>query len=178
MIFSTEAGSLGGCRRANRRGKRSEQPRGSWLLPITALTPEQIVYLFIARWTLSYFSQLVFRTVGLRISGKLRLEYLRALFELPVSVLDTLPSGQASNTITTTSNVLQIGISDKLGTLLQSSALLVTAVIVAFKFSWSLTLVTSSILLFMVLVYGTLVSKPIVLGRWAFHTQVTFLLDT
>jgi ATP-binding cassette subfamily B (MDR/TAP) protein 1 len=38
-------------------------------------------------------------------------------------------------------------------------ALLVTAVIVAFKFSWSLTLVTSSILLFMVLVYGTLVSK-------------------
>lgn len=116
-----------------------------------------IVYLFIARWGLSYYSMFAFRMVGLRMSAKLRLEYLRAIFSLPVSVLDTLPSGQASNTITTTSNTLQIGISDKLGIFIQSTALLITAVIVAFTYSWSLTLVTSSVLVFIGIVYGGLI---------------------
>lgn len=72
-----------------------------------------IVYLFIGRWVLSYISMLIFRMAGLRISAKLRFAYLKALFGLPVQVLDTLPSGQASNTITTTANVLQVGISDR-----------------------------------------------------------------
>ena len=89
------------------------------------------------------------------MSAKIRLEYLKALFALPISVLDTLPSGQASNTITTTANVLQLGVSEKLGTIIQSLSTVVTAVIVAFKFSWSLTLVTSSVILFVALVYGT-----------------------
>jgi ABC-type multidrug transport system fused ATPase/permease subunit len=91
------------------------------------------------------------------MSAKLRLEYLKALFSLPVSTLDTLPSGQASNTITTTSNTLQIGISEKLGIFIQFTALLVTSIIVAFTYSWSLTLVTSSVLLFIGIVYGTLI---------------------
>ena len=102
-----------------------------------------------------------YRMVGLRLSAKLRLEYLRALFALPVSVLDTLPSGQASNTITTTANVLQIGISEKLGIILQFTALLLTAIIIAFKYSWSLTLVTCSILLVIIGVYAVMV--PIII---------------
>lgn len=95
-----------------------------------------------------------FRLVGLQISAKLRLNYLKALFSLPVEVLDTLPSGQASNTITTTANVLQVGISEKLGTILQYLSLLITAVVIAFTYSWALTLVTSSVLIFIALVYG------------------------
>lgn len=104
-----------------------------------------------------YIGLFTFRMVGLRMSAHIRLEYLKALFSLPVSVLDTLPSGQASNTITTTSNTLQIGISDKLGVFIQFTSLLVSAIIVAFTFSWSLTLVTSSVILFIALVYGTLI---------------------
>lgn len=72
-----------------------------------------VVYLFIGRWVLSYISMLIFRIAGLRISAKLRSAYLKALFSLPVQVLDTLPSGQASNTITSTANVLQVGISER-----------------------------------------------------------------
>jgi ATP-binding cassette subfamily B (MDR/TAP) protein 1 len=98
---------------------------------------------------------IAFRTAGLRMSAKVRLEYMTALFALPICVLDTLPGGQASNTITTTANVLQLGISEKLGTLIQFTSLAVTAIIIAFKYSWSLTLVTSSVLLFIALVYGT-----------------------
>ncbi|CAD6441632.1 6175a0f8-118b-4c5d-b66e-b6f1a58887c9 [Sclerotinia trifoliorum] len=120
-----------------------------------------VTYLFIARWALSYISMFTFRLVGLRISAKLRLNYLKALFSLPVGVLDTLPSGQASNTITTTANILQVGISEKLGTILQYFALLITAVIIAFTYSWALTLVTSSVLIFISLVYGSVI--PVVI---------------
>jgi ATP-binding cassette subfamily B (MDR/TAP) protein 1 len=74
----------------------------------------------------------LFRVVGLRMSAKLRHEYLKALFSLPVSVLDTLPSGQASNTLTNTANVLQVGISEKLGTFFQFTALMIAAIVVAF----------------------------------------------
>jgi ATP-binding cassette subfamily B (MDR/TAP) protein 1 len=122
-----------------------------------------IVYLFIARWILSYISMFIFRMTGIRISAKLRYAYLKALFSLPVQILDTLPAGQASNTITNTANVLQIGISDKLGTFIQFTALTVAAVIVGFKFSWVLTLVTSSILVFIGIVYGSIIP---VLVKW------------
>jgi hypothetical protein len=39
-----------------------------------------IVYLFIARCALSYGAMLIFRVVALRISAKLRLEYLKVCF--------------------------------------------------------------------------------------------------
>lgn len=120
-----------------------------------------IVYLFIARWALSYFSMFAFRMTGIRVSAKLRLEYLKALFSLPIAVIDTLPSGQASNTITTTANVLQVGISEKLGIFIQFSSMLITAIIIAFKFNAILTVVTASNLLFIALVYGTII--PVIL---------------
>jgi ATP-binding cassette, subfamily B (MDR/TAP), member 1 len=87
----------------------------------------------------------------------------QSLFSLSISTLDTLPSGQASNTLTNTANVLQIGISEKLGIFLQFTALMITAVIIAFTYSWSLTLVTSSLLLFIGTVYGIII--PLVVKR-------------
>ncbi|KAL2064897.1 hypothetical protein VTL71DRAFT_4037 [Oculimacula yallundae] len=130
-----------------------------------------LVYLFIARWFLSYFSMYAFRMVGLRMSAKLRLEYLKALVSLPISTLDTLPTGQASNTLTNTANTLQVGISEKLGMILQFLALIFAAVIIAFTYSWSLTLVTSSILVFISLVYGIVVPINIKLQKEMEHAD-------
>ena len=89
-----------------------------------------LVYLFIGRYILAYFSMLAFRMIGLRISAKIRYEYLTALFGLSVSALDTIPTGQTVSTITSTANILQLGISEKLGTLIQFSALMLTAIII------------------------------------------------
>lgn len=91
------------------------------------------------------------------MSARIRLEYLRALFRQPISVLDTLPSGQASNTLTTAANVLQVGVSEKLGSIFQQMAMMVCAVVIAFKFSWALTLVTSSLIVFVLVFYGALI---------------------
>ncbi|OGE51066.1 hypothetical protein PENARI_c014G05213 [Penicillium arizonense] len=111
-----------------------------------------IVYLFIAKFTLTYFSMYCFRVISLRVSAALRLEYMNSLFAQPISKLDQVSVGTVVNTITTLSNSIQQSISDKLAILFQSSALLIAAYIIAFKYSWALTLATSSCLLFILVV--------------------------
>ncbi|KAF1988882.1 ABC multidrug transporter [Aulographum hederae CBS 113979] len=116
-----------------------------------------LVYIWIGRFVLSYVSLFIFRICGLRISASIRLAYLRSLFAQPISVLDKLPPGSAASTITSQANLLQIGISEKLGTFFQSIALLVASYVIAFIYSWQLTLATSSILLFVLVVYSAVV---------------------
>ncbi|KAJ4297091.1 hypothetical protein N0V88_004008 [Collariella sp. IMI 366227] len=112
--------------------------------------------LFIARFGLTYVNKLCFRLIGIRISAAIRLHYLESLFAQTIHVLDSMPSGAAAGTITTTANTLQLGISEKLGTFLEFMATIITAVIVAFTFSWSLTLVTASVLLFISIIVSIL----------------------
>ncbi|KAI1198452.1 ABC transporter-like protein [Nemania serpens] len=112
-----------------------------------------LVYLFIGRFVLGYIATLGFRMMSLRISSSLRLVYVKALLGLPVSLLDTQPPGQIAAIITTTANTLQIGISEKLAIVIQTLALLATALIVAFAHSWKLSLVTSSGLVLITVCY-------------------------
>ena len=115
-----------------------------------------IVYLFIAKFVLGYVSIYSFRMTGIRISAAIRMAYLTALFSQPVSVIDKLPPGTATDQLTTTANTIQIGISDKLAILVQSITLVIAAYVVAFKYSWALTLASSSVILFVFIVYGTI----------------------
>ncbi|TRX93261.1 hypothetical protein FHL15_005840 [Xylaria flabelliformis] len=128
-----------------------------------------LVYLFIGRFILGYIAtvsmlspprsgfahrfQLGFRMMSIRISSALRLAYVKALLELPVSLLDTQPPGQIAAIITTTANTLQIGISEKLAIVIQTISLIVAALTVAFTYSWKLALVTSSGLLLITICY-------------------------
>ncbi|KAI0967564.1 ABC transporter-like protein [Xylaria arbuscula] len=104
-------------------------------------------------FVLGYIATLGFRMLSLRISSALRLAYIKALLELPVSLLDTQPPGQIATIITTTANTLQIGISEKLATVIQTLSSVVTAFIVAYTHSWKLSLVTSSGLLLITICY-------------------------
>lgn len=115
------------------------------------------VYIWIAKFVLCYISMFSLRIIGIRISAAIRLAYLRALFAQSISVLYKLPPGSAASTITSQANLLQIGISEKLGAFLGGVALLLSAYIIAFVYSWKLTLVTSSLLLFVLVVYGGIV---------------------
>ncbi|PGG96832.1 hypothetical protein AJ79_09438 [Helicocarpus griseus UAMH5409] len=116
-----------------------------------------IVYLFIAKFVLGYIALFSLRMTGIRISARLRLSYLQALFNQPISVFDALPPGRPTNTITTSSNTIQAGISDKLAILVQCLSLIIGAYAVAFRFSWALTLVSSASILFVGIVYSVLV---------------------
>lgn len=115
-----------------------------------------IVYLFIAKFVLGYISIYCFRITGIRISATIRMSYLTRLFNQPIAAIDKLPAGAATDSLTTAANTIQLAISDKLGLLCQAIALLVAAYVVAFTSSWSLTLVSSSVILFIFIVYGAI----------------------
>ncbi|KAI1824479.1 P-loop containing nucleoside triphosphate hydrolase protein [Xylaria intraflava] len=115
-----------------------------------------IFLLFLGKFILSYLNKFSYRMIGIRISAAIRLDYLRCLFGQTIHVLDSMPPGSAAGTITTTANTLQLGISEKLGTLIEYSFTIIAGIIIAFKYSWSQALVTSSVLLFIVLVLSIL----------------------
>lgn len=113
-----------------------------------------IVYLFVGKFVLTYVSMFSFRTMGLRVSAALRLAYMRSLFSQPVAKLDEVSSGTVANTITSSSNTIQLSISNRLHNLFQSLAVLIAAYAIAFRYSWALTLATSSGVLFVIIVYS------------------------
>ncbi|KAL7927748.1 multidrug resistance-type transporter protein [Trichoderma austrokoningii] len=104
--------------------------------------------LFLGRLGLNYINKFAFRMIGIRISSAIRLHYLTALLGQSIHVLDSMPPGYATTTITSTSNVLQLGISEKLGVFFEYNATIVASIIIAFTRNWALTLVTSSTILF------------------------------
>lgn len=91
--------------------------------------------------------------MSIRVASSLRLAYMKALMGQRVSMLDTQPPGQLAAIITSTSNTMQAGISEKFALLIQSIALMIGAMANAFYHNWKLTLVTSSGLLLIIITY-------------------------
>lgn len=127
-----------------------------------------IMGLFLGRFGLTIIHKFCFRMIGIRLSSAIRLHYLQCLFGQSIHVLDSMPPGSAASTITTTANTLQLGISEKLGTFMEYNGTIWAAVIVAFTWRWDLTLVTASVILFMLLVIAVLL--PFIIK---FHTAAT-----
>lgn len=111
-----------------------------------------IMALFIGRWGLNAINKYCFRMIGIRLSSAIRLHYLQSLFAQSIHVIDSMPVGAPATAITATTNTLQLGISERLGTLLQYITTIVAAIIIAFIWSWDLALVTSSLILYTMLV--------------------------
>jgi ATP-binding cassette subfamily B (MDR/TAP) protein 1 len=116
-----------------------------------------------ARFLLDYISLLSIRMSGLRISAKLRLAYLTALFKQPVSVIDRTSPGKIATRLTSNANTIQMGISQQLASMIQQIALTLGLYVVSFIRGPLLTLVASSSLLFTIIVYSLVV--PIVFGN-------------
>lgn len=93
---------------------------------------------------------------GIRLSSSIRLHYLKKLFGQSVHVLDSMSPGYAINTITSTSNTLQLGISEKLGVFFEYNATIIAALVVAFHANWKLSLVVISVVVFIVLTVAIL----------------------
>lgn len=128
-----------------------------------------LVILFLARLALNYVSKLTLRLIGIRISAAIRMHYLESLLDQTVHVLDSMESGAAAGTITSTANTLQIGISEKLGTGVEFSSTFITAVVVAFYYSWRIALVTLCAVIFIIIVVGIIL--PFILKGTAKHTK-------
>jgi ATP-binding cassette subfamily B (MDR/TAP) protein 1 len=84
------------------------------------------------------------RVSGLRISARLRLAYLRALFNQPVAVIDETSPGAIATRLTTNSNLIETGISQQFSLAIQAVSFTLGLYIVAFIKSALLTLVASA----------------------------------
>ncbi|KAK6210491.1 hypothetical protein LQW54_006238 [Pestalotiopsis sp. IQ-011] len=111
-----------------------------------------IMAIFFVRWALSSINKFCFRMIGIRLSSAIRREYLEALYAQLIQAIDAMPQGAPATAISTTSNTLQLGISERLGSFLQSLVTIFGSLIIAFIWSWDLTLVTCSLVIYVVAV--------------------------
>ena len=86
---------------------------------------------------------------------------MESLFRQTVAKLDVVSAGTVSNTITSSANTIQVSISDRLAYFFQSVSLIIAAYIIAFVYSWKLTLISSAQLLFVLVVYS--ITTPAIL---------------
>ncbi|KAF7562078.1 hypothetical protein G7046_g2070 [Stylonectria norvegica] len=116
-----------------------------------------IVGLFLGRWFLNSLNKFCFRMIGIRLSSAIRHHYLRSLFAQSIHIIDSMPPGAPATAITATSNTLQIGVSERLGTFVTYVSTIIASIAVAFIWSWNLALVSSSLLLYICLILAVCV---------------------
>ncbi|KAG9242117.1 P-loop containing nucleoside triphosphate hydrolase protein [Calycina marina] len=102
------------------------------------------IYIGIAEFITIYISTVGFIYTGEHISAKIRAHYLKACMRQNIGFFDKLGSGEVTTRITADTNLVQDGISEKVGLTLNAVATFVTAFVIGFIKSWRLTLILSA----------------------------------
>ncbi|KAK9775197.1 putative P-loop containing nucleoside triphosphate hydrolase protein [Seiridium cardinale] len=105
------------------------------------------VYIGVAEFGVIYISTAGFTYTGERIAQKIREEYLRAILRQNIGYFENLGAGEITTRITADTNLIQDGISQKVGLTLTAVATFVSSIIIAYIIDWKLALIcTPSIL--------------------------------
>jgi ATP-binding cassette subfamily B (MDR/TAP) protein 1 len=102
------------------------------------------VYLAIGEFVTIYIATAGFIYTGEHISAKIRAQYLAACIRQNIGFFDKLGSGEVTTRITADTNLIQDGISEKVGLTLTALATFVTAFVIGFVKYWKLTLILTS----------------------------------
>lgn len=101
-----------------------------------------------------YFATVAFIYTGEHISQKIREQYLAAILRQNIAFFDKLGAGEITTRITADTNLVQEGISEKIGLTLTALATFFTAFIIGFIKSWKLTLILMSTVVAITLIMG------------------------
>ncbi|RHZ70739.1 hypothetical protein CDV55_108019 [Aspergillus turcosus] len=112
------------------------------------------VYLAIGEFATIYLATVGFIYTGDHIVQQIRVEYLRAVLRQNIAFFDTLGAGEITTRITADTNLIQDGISEKVGLALTGLSTFVTAFIIAYIKSWKLALICSATLVALLLIMG------------------------
>ncbi|KAI0407183.1 P-loop containing nucleoside triphosphate hydrolase protein [Xylaria palmicola] len=104
----------------------------------------RFVYLAIGEFVAIYISTVGFIYTGEHITAKIREEYLAAILRQNIAFFDQLGVGEITTRITTDTNLVQDGISEKIGLILTALSTFIAAFVVGFVKYWKLTLVLSA----------------------------------
>ncbi|EAQ91288.1 hypothetical protein CHGG_03223 [Chaetomium globosum CBS 148.51] len=113
------------------------------------------VYLAIGEFVTSYVATVGFIYTGEHISAKIREHYLESCMKQNIGFFDKLGAGEVTTRITADTNLIQEGISEKVGLTLAAVATFVAAFIIGFISFWKLTLILLSTVVALMLCMGT-----------------------
>ena len=107
------------------------------------------VYLAIGTFFATYISTVGFVYTGEHIATNLRQHYLESTLHQNIGFFDKVGAGEVAVKITVDADRVQDGISEKIGLLIASLSTLVTGYLIGFIISWKLTLIMSSVFVFL-----------------------------
>ncbi|KAJ5713554.1 uncharacterized protein N7483_010735 [Penicillium malachiteum] len=104
------------------------------------------VYLFIARYVLVYIHSTCFGVSGIRATQALRQHFIKAVLRQEIAYVDSRSLGAITTAISSNVDMVENGITEKIGSLIQAISMLIAGFVVAFTQQWKLTLVTATTL--------------------------------
>ena len=114
------------------------------------------VYLAVGEFCTIYIATVGFIYTGEHISGKIREQYLASILRQNIGYFDKLGAGEITTRITADTNLVQDGISEKVGLTMTALATFVTAYVIGYIKYWKLTLILTSTIVAIVLTMGAL----------------------
>ncbi|KAL1590682.1 hypothetical protein WHR41_00707 [Cladosporium halotolerans] len=114
------------------------------------------IYLAIGEFVTIYISTVGFIYSGEHMAAKIREEYLAGILRQNIAYFDARGAGEITTRITADTNLVQDGISEKVGLTLTALATFVTAYIIGFVKYWKLTLILTSTIFAIVFTMGSL----------------------
>ncbi|KAI5460121.1 P-loop containing nucleoside triphosphate hydrolase protein [Mariannaea sp. PMI_226] len=110
-------------------------------MPAVQTTALYFVYIGIVRFVATYVYAALMTYVGHHLTRNLRHEYLRAALSQETGYFDQGVSGSIAMQATSNGKLIQAGIAEKLGLVVQALATFFAAFIIAFVRQWKLTLI-------------------------------------
>ena len=98
--------------------------------------------------------QVGFIYTGEHISQKIRAQYLAAILRQNIAFFDKLGAGEITTRITADTNLVQDGLSEKIGLTLTAISTFITAFVIGFVKYWKLTLILTSTIFTITLIMG------------------------
>ncbi|KAH8429403.1 ABC transporter ATP-binding protein [Aspergillus melleus] len=124
-------------------------------MPAVRNSALQFVYIGIARLVATYIYASLFTYVAYHLTRNVRQSYLRAAFSQEIAYYDRDASGSISQQATTNGKLIQSGIAEKLGIVVQAISTFVAAFVIAFVSQWKLTLILIFMVPLLLIVLGT-----------------------
>jgi len=114
------------------------------------------VYLAIGTFVTVYISIVGFIYTGEHMSGKIREHYLASILRQNIGYFDKLGAGEITTRITADTNLVQEGLSEKVGLTMTALSTFVTAYVIGYIKYWKLTLILTTTIVAIVLVMAGL----------------------
>ncbi|GAM85326.1 hypothetical protein ANO11243_033310 [Dothideomycetidae sp. 11243] len=117
------------------------------------------VYLAIGMFVTLFIANVGYMYSGERIAGRIRRNFLAAVLRQNIGFFDKLGAGEVTTRITSDTNLIQQGISEKVPIALQSLATFLAAFVIAFARFWKLALILCSAIVAIVVTLAIVGSK-------------------